>query len=227
MRTLIIIHGWAYSIAPWEKTVAQLRKRGIAVEQLHVPGLTIPTEHAWTIEEYVAWLHEQLAGRKDIVVLGHSNGGRIAMHYLAQYPRAFSQLILLNAAGLYYPAEVLSWRRRLARCLAKIGKPLGRIPLVKKAFYRLIKSDYGHAPRHMQQTLTNMLESDKHFNPELVKVDKLFMLWGRNDRVTPIGMGRKLQQQLQGARLREFDEWGHAPYITHPDELARAIEEVL
>ena len=44
MKTLYIIHGWAYSIEPWQQTVDWLRENGVDVKQLRVPGLTEPSD---------------------------------------------------------------------------------------------------------------------------------------------------------------------------------------
>ncbi len=227
MKTLLIIHGWTYTIEPWTKVVASLKDRGVEVEQLRVPGLTEESSKVFTIEDYVQWLDKKLAGRKDVAVLGHSNGGRIALNYLTKNPDGFKQLILLNSAGIYYPPQAKSLKRRIARVLAKIGKPLAKLPLLRKVFYRLIGSDYGRAPENMKQTLSNMLESDKVFDASLVKTSKISILWGEDDQVTPIGMGKKLHQQLKGSSWRQFADWKHAPYITHPEQLTEAILEVL
>lgn len=227
MKKLIIIHGWTYTIEPWTKTVELLQRAGVEVEQLRVPGLTEPSNKVWTVDDYVEWLREELAGHQNVVVLGHSNGGRIAMNYLAKYPSSFEQLILLNSAGIFYKPEAMSLKRRVARVVAKIGKPLAKLPLVRKVFYRIIGSDYGRAPENMKKTLSNMLESDKQLDLSQVKVDKIDILWGKDDQTTPVGMGRVLHGGLAGSSLQEFSDWRHAPYITHPEELAEAILEVL
>ena len=41
---LYIIHGWTYTVAPWEKTLELLEKKNVDVEMLHVPGLTTRSE---------------------------------------------------------------------------------------------------------------------------------------------------------------------------------------
>ena len=40
--TLYIIHGWTYTTEPWNGTIAALKKAGINVKMLNVPGLTSP-----------------------------------------------------------------------------------------------------------------------------------------------------------------------------------------
>ena len=36
MKKLYIIHGWTYTVKPWEKTLSLLRKKGVKVEMLNV-----------------------------------------------------------------------------------------------------------------------------------------------------------------------------------------------
>lgn len=222
-KTLYIIHGWTYSIEPWTSVVSILRTKGIEVKQLRVPGLTAESDTVWTIEEYVEWLHSELHDAKNPIVLGHSNGGRISLNYLKKYPRSFKKLILLNAAGINVSNEKISMKRKLFRIAAKVAKPLKYIPIVRKVVYRLIGgSDYDRAPAHMKKTLHNMLESDKLLDLSDMQTP-VSILWGVNDPITPLVQGKKMAALLPRARMHEYEGWAHAPYITHPNELAAAI----
>lgn len=226
-KTLYIIHGWTYSIEPWTAVVSLLRTKGIEVKQLRVPGLTAESDAVWTIDGYVEWLHEELAGVKNPIILGHSNGGRISLNYLKKYPGSFSKLILLSAAGINVSNEKVSLKRKLFRIAAKVAKPLKYIPIVRKVAYRLIGgSDYDRAPAHMKKTLHNMLESDKSLDLSDIETP-VSVLWGVNDAVTPVAQGRKMAKLLPHATLHEYEGWAHAPYITHPNELAAAIIEAM
>ena len=84
--TLYIIHGWTYTVSPWEKTIADLEKKGLKIEMLHVPGLTSPSKKVWTIEEYVKWADRHIPDGS--VALGHSNGGRILLNLCSKIGRA-------------------------------------------------------------------------------------------------------------------------------------------
>lgn len=223
MKKLYIIHGWTYSIEPWTATVSILRTKGIEVKQLRVPGLTAESPKEWNIDGYVEWLKGELKGDKHPVVLGHSNGGRISLNFLVKYPGRIDRLILLNSAGVYEHDKRVSLRRTTFRMLAKLLKPLKYIPLVRKVVYRVIGgSDYDRAPAHMKRTLHNMLESDKRL--ELDGIDTpTAILWGEKDAITPLGQGQKMARQLPNASIKTFKDWGHAPYLTHPNELAAAI----
>lgn len=223
MKKLYIIHGWTYSIEPWTATVSILKTKGVDVKQLRVPGLTQESSAIWDIDGYVEWLHKELAGDKDFVVLGHSNGGRISLNYLKKYPGSFKKLILLNAAGINVSNQKISLKRRVFKIGAKILKPLKYIPIVRKVLYKLIGgSDYDNAPVNMKKTLDNMLSSDKNLDLSDMETPTS-VLWGKNDQITPLAQGRKMARDLPNATITEFDGWAHAPYITHPVELAEAI----
>ena len=222
MKTLYIIHGWTYTVEPWEKTIEILRdKYDIEVKMLHVPGLTEQSQKVWTINDYVRWAKRELPDQA--VVLGHSNGGRILMNLAVKHPKKLYHLILLNSAGVYEK----SFKRNILHVLSKIFGIFKRIPILRKVFHKIIgASDYSHAPENMKKTLANMHESDKNLNPSRIKV-KTSILWGENDQITPLRQGKKLHELIKNSTFSSSEKWRHAPYIDDPKGLAKAINEVL
>ena len=221
MIDLYIIHGWTYTVEPWAKTLAALKQNGINVKMLNVPGLTAPSDKVWTIDGYVKWADENIPD--GAIALGHSNGGRILLNLCRQKPDKLKYLILLNSAGVYEP----SVKKRLVTLAAKIGKPLRKIKIIDKIFHRLTGStDYAKAPDNMKKTLQNMLMSDQNLN--LAKIStKTVILWGKKDTITPPRQATKLYETLPNAELKFYANWTHAPYISNPDELARALTNLI
>ena len=78
MIDLYIIHGWTYTVKPWEKTLALLKEAGFNVKMLRVPGLTEKSDKEYTIDDYVAWADSEIPD--GAIALGHSNGGRILLN---------------------------------------------------------------------------------------------------------------------------------------------------
>jgi len=226
-KKLYIVHGWAYSLEPWQETVDTLKALGVEVVQLKVPGLTEPSDEVWTIDMYVDWLKGQFDSDVKPVVLAHSNGGRIALNFLTKHPSGISRLILLNSAGMYDSSTFMLLKRKLGAGLAKVFRVLKRVPLAKKVVYKLLGArDYDRAPDNMKQTLQNMISSDKNLDISGLK-GSTSLLWGLKDQETTITNGRKINGLIEGSSLREFENWGHAPYRTHPKELAGAIIEAM
>jgi pimeloyl-ACP methyl ester carboxylesterase len=217
MADLYIIHGWTYTVDPWEKTIAELRKNGISVKMLNVPGLTEASNKEFTIDDYVKWADQQIPD--GAIALGHSNGGRILLNLCSKKPEKLKYLILLDAAGIYEPTI----KKKIVTNLAKIGKPLKNIPIVDKVFHKITGStDYSKAPANMKVTLSNMLESDKLL--DLSKVEtRTFILWGKKDTTTPPRQATAMYERLPNAELKFYANWTHAPYISNPDELALAL----
>ena len=217
MADLYIVHGWTYTIEPWKKTVTTLRKNGISVKMLSVPGLTEESKKEWTIDDYVKWANSEIPD--GAVALGHSNGGRILLNLCTQKPGKLKYLILLDSAGIYEP----SVRKRMVEKIAKFGRPLKKIKIIDKIFHRLTGStDYSRAPENMKITLANMIESDKSLDLSKVTT-KTFILWGKKDTTTPPRQATEMYEKLPNAELKFYANWTHAPYISSPDELARAL----
>lgn len=221
MADLYIIHGWTYTVEPWKNTLAMLRDNGINVKMLHVPGLTEKSDKVFTIEDYVDWADKNIPD--GAIALGHSNGGRILLNLCAKNPEKLKYLILLDAAGIYEPSA----KKKIVEKVAKIGKPLKKVPIIDKAFHKITGStDYSRAPENMKQTLANMLASDKDLDFSKVQT-KTFILWGKKDTTTPPRQATAMYEKLPNAELKFYANWTHAPYISSPDELARALTALI
>ena len=221
MADLYIIHGWTYTVEPWKNTLKILRDNGVSVKMLHVPGLTEKSDKVYTIDDYMKWADENIPD--GAIALGHSNGGRILLNLCADNPEKLKYLILLDAAGIYEPSA----RKKIVERVAKIGKPLKKMPLVDKAFHKITGStDYSRAPENMKQTLANMLESDKNLDFGKVTT-KTFILWGKKDTTTPPRQATAMYEKLPNAELKFYASWTHAPYISSPEELARALTTLI
>ena len=227
IKKIYIIHGWTYSIKPWTPVVSILKSRGYKIVQLKVPGLTTKSTNVFTIKDYVNWLNGEIGNEDKPIVIGHSNGGRIALNYLNKYPASFSKLILIGSAGVFDDKPKISLKRRIFKILSHTFHPLAQFPLVRKVVYKILGvKDYNLAPTNMKKTLSNILESDKELKIQYRDVPT-FLIWGEKDQDTPLSHGKEMQNKIKGSKLIIQKEWGHAPYITHPYELANTLTEIL
>lgn len=218
---LYIIHGWTYTVEPWTRTLLLLKEQGFNIRMLRVPGLTEPSNKVFQIEDYVKWADRNIPD--GAVALGHSNGGRILLNLCANKPGKLKYLILLDSAGVYEASA----KKKVVASLAKIGKPLKKIPIVDKAFHKITgTTDYSKAPENMKQTLVNMLDSDKNLHIDGIST-KTFIFWGKKDTTTPPRQATAIYEKLENAELKFYKNWTHAPYISDPEGLARALGNLL
>ncbi len=221
MADLYIVHGWTYTVEPWRKTIEILRENGLSIKMLRVPGLTEESNKVFTIDDYVKWANKEIPD--GTIALGHSNGGRILLNLCAKKPEKLKYLILLDSAGIYEPTT----KKKIVEKLAKLGKPFKKIPLIDKVFHRVTGStDYSKAPENMKETLKNMLASDKDLDFSKVTTNT-FILWGKKDTTTPPRQATAMYEKLPNAELKFYANWTHAPYISSPEELARALTNLV
>jgi pimeloyl-ACP methyl ester carboxylesterase len=222
-----IVHGWTYSLDKWAPFCEQLRAAGHEPVQLRVPGLTAPSDKVWDMDGYVAWLDGELKGEPAPVVIGHSNGGRIALSYIQRHPGRIQQLILMDSAGVAH--QELRSQAKLAtlRGLSKLGKPLTKVPYARKLVYKVIGAqDYRNAPPNMKRTMQNMLDANKRIDFKQVDIP-VALIWGRDDTQTPLGDGQIMQRELPQASLSVIDGARHAPFFTHTQETVQLVLKAL
>lgn len=223
MKQVFIIHGWTYSLDKWTDISGQLKAGGIDPILLKVPGLTEPSGKVWDIDGYIDWLDTQLKGAENPILIGHSNGGRIALSYIQKHPGRIKQLVLIDSAGLPHDEFIPRARLRTLRFISRAGKLFGRVPIVKRVFYKLIgASDYNNAPENMKLTMRNMLAADRLIDYSRIKLP-VTIIWGRDDSITPLKDGRKLHDLIKDSELHVIDGARHAPQATHSEEVAAII----
>lgn len=221
MKTLYILHGWSFrNIEPWQEVKKALKGFGIDAKLICLPGfdLSKSDQKSYDVKDYLAFIKTQLP--KGAIALGHSNGGRLLLNLMSEDPHFLKAAILLNSAGIYE----YSRKKQLIQRAAKTFSFLKRVPLLRKIVHRITGSDYGHAPKNMQKTLTNMLSSDQKLQLQHIQTP-VRIIWGEDDRTTPLRQGQKLNQLLPKSNLRVISGWDHTPYFKHPAQLAKVIAE--
>lgn len=226
-QKLYIIHGWTYKPEPWKEVIAELKqKHKIDAELLRVPGLGTKSDEIYTIDDYAKWATKQIP--KGSIALGHSNGGRILLNMLCQNGSDYLKgLILLDSAGIYEP----SLKNELMRKMSKAFALLKKSKLARKIVHKVLGvHDYNDAPENMKKTMTNMLDSDKTLDISGIKT-KTMIIWGTNDRMTPLRQGQKMHELLKNSQLTIKDGWRHSHYLQNvsetADEIAKQYKELV
>ncbi len=221
---IYIVHGWTYSTQKWQPLIDLLKKAGFDPIMLHVPGLTAESDKVWDVPAYVDWLNQQTSREtQPFALMGHSNGGRLGMAFALQYPERLKHLILIDSAGIYHNEPMLQLKRLLFGRVAKAGKAFADSPKLRAALYKIARAqDYRDAPPNMRATMVNLHEADKTLPINEVTVPTT-IIWGREDKVTPLDDGRQLANLISGSQLEIIDGARHTPPYTHPEEVGRIV----
>ncbi len=228
MKKVIILHGWTYSTEKYETINELLKAKGLKTSILKVPGFTkkLYTDKAWNLDDYINWLKQILDKEKEkVTLIGHSNGGRIALNFAVKYPQKLSNLILIDSAGIYHNELAIRLKRLFFGTLAKIGKKLTSSEKLRSLLYKMTgERDYRNASSHMRKTMVNLMKSDMSLNLEKVNVPTL-IIWGEKDKTTPLSDGILLNRLIKNSKLEIIKDAHHSPHFTNAQEVAKIIYE--
>lgn len=237
---LLCLHGWGGSKDSFTELREALKGTAIDILTPDLPGFGIEAEptHPFTNDDYADWvLHwleknapSTLSPESQLLLLGHSHGGRIAIKLTAGNRLPVSHLFLCASAGIRRPRHI---KRIIGLMLAKTGKFFLSIPgmkhlqpLGKKFLYRLVRvHDYEKASPIMRDTLINVTEED--LRPLLPAVQvPTDIFWGTEDRMTPLADGTIMQRKIAGSHLHVYEGIRHNVHRERARDIAAVIKAV-
>lgn len=225
----VIIHGWTTKPDTWLPLVKWLAAVKIQAVVLKVPGLSAPLQKAWNLEDYVVWLNSKIDKLgQPVNIIAHSNGGRIALSFARQHPEKIAKLVLIDSAGLPRREMSLRIKRSVFKTLATLGKKVSSNPKLRKLLYKIARErDYLEASPVARQTMAHLLSSDDQFNTvDTISVNSL-IIWGRQDKATPVKDAYVLGSILKPSRTHVIDDAGHSPHRTHTEAVGKSIADFI
>lgn len=230
-RSIVLLHGWSGSSESLLPLGKDLQNKGYNVFVLDLPGFggtTLP-EKPYTMSDFVAAICNFLVANKieKPILAGHSFGGKIALKLCAENAYPVSGLVAIAASGI---KPLPSLKKKLVTRLAKIGGLLKKIPLsgiftepARKLFYKLAvrEQDY-YKSGALRETFVNVVNEHLDDVVGAIKVPVL-LLWGEQDRATPLWMGQRLQELIPGAVLRTVPGAQHNLPKVSPEIVADLI----
>jgi pimeloyl-ACP methyl ester carboxylesterase len=233
---VVVLHGWGASVETVASIVTALAPVA-AVHALDLPGFgeSDPPPEPWGVQEYRDFTTRFLdaLGIECAAIVGHSNGGRIALAMAAadrgaQAPRV-KRLLLIDSAGIR-PKRTLSYYGKVG--MAKVGKHAARrlgAPgerLRDALLDRAASADYAAASPAMRATLVRLVNSDLRGLMPDVGVPTL-LIWGSSDQATPLSDARQMERLIPDAGLVVFEGAGHYSYLDEPGRFARIARHFL
>ena len=223
---VLALHGWGRRGSDFAQAL-----HGFSFVALDLPGFgaTPAPEVATGAAGYARAIEPVLSELPDRVVLvGHSFGGRVAVHLAAWYPERFKGVILsgvplIRRQPVRRPPVVF----RLARWLDRLG--LIPAPTIERLRRRYGSADYRAAEGVMRQILVTTVNESYEEQLAALRVP-VALLWGAEDNEVPVSVAEHAAELLRtaGADVKLVVEAGvghHLP-ISSPATLHRAVQEM-
>lgn len=176
-------------------------------------------------------------------VIGHGLGGAVAITLAARHPELVSRLVLVDCLCFDAPLDLRRrvallplvggfvlkqlWGRATFRAVLRDSVLPGRegLPIDKIDRYY----DSFNAPSSRGSALATLRATiDTRSVGALTAriAAPTLVVWGRNDRMFPAGIGQRLSRQIRGAGFELMDA-GHAPHEERPDEFSAIVTRFL
>ncbi|MFI3252340.1 MAG: alpha/beta hydrolase [bacterium] len=195
------MHGWGATKETYDKVVEHLQEN-FCCYQIDLPGFGESTiDKSLSLDEYTNILREFILKENILnpIIIGHSFGGRIAINYASLYD--IKQLVLIDSAGV----RTFKLNVYLKIKLYKMCKKL-------KIKNNLGSTDYKNSNQLLKGTMNKIVPIDLREKMKLVHCDTL-ILWGENDKVTPLKEGRIIKKTIKNSSLIVIPKAKHFPYI--------------
>ncbi|GIV60726.1 alpha/beta hydrolase [Rhodocaloribacter litoris] len=237
---VLLLHGWG-SRAALMRPVAEALSDRYRIYNPDLPGHghSPPPPEPWGVPEHAALVQALITGEMNppVTIVGHSNGGRIAL-YLASDPDTaplVRRLVLVSPSGI---TPRRTWRYHARRALARTLKaPFELLPaplsdhgldwlrhsLVWKA---LGSSDYRALDGVMRGTFVKTVNCHLDDRVHRITVPTL-IFWGDRDTAVSREQMTLLETRIPDAGLVVLEGAGHYGYLDDPDTFIAATRYFL
>ena len=246
--TVVMLHGFTGSKENWYPVAKRLEGRYRLVvpdlpgwgqsERLRGEDYGFSAE----AERAAAFLREVSPGQP-VVLLGHSMGGGIVPLVAARHPELVSRVGLLAAAGVrfrdnQFGKDVLAGHnpfgvedaRTLQRYLDILFGSREAQPFIPWPVSEIVIARRRHDARFEQSVLDRIGRSAERFAPGAAARDvrqPALLLWCRQDRVIDASAMDLFAVAMPQARKVLLEGCGHMSLMEQPDNVARAIEQLI
>ena len=228
---IIILHGLMGGLSNFDGVANYFPKKGYKVVMPELPIYAYSLLKT-NVKAFAKFVHGfvQHKGFDEVILLGNSLGGHIALVTAKLHPEITKALILTGSSGLYEKAMGDTYPRKGDyEFIKKKAQEVFYDPEV--ATLEIVDDVFATVNDRMKliKTLTIAKSAIRHnMAKDLPKMKMpVCLIWGKNDNVTPPDVAEEFHELLPDSDLYWIDKCGHAAMMEHPDEFNRIMDEWL
>ena len=243
---ILLLHGFGASLQAWDDWTPALEKN-LRVLRIDIPGfgLSGPAVNqdysdAADVARVIAVM-DQL-GVQQVIVAGHSMGGRIAWNLAAAHPERVSQLVLISPDGFPDPNAKSDKTYEVPALLGLLPYSLPKWALRMGGVAPAFADDSQLTPQMMQRyhdmmlapgvrtALLERMRQTRNSAPvsrlQSIKVPTL-LLWGEKDAFIPVSNAQDYLKAMPQAKLVTLPGVGHVLHEEAPQVSVQLVTEFL
>jgi len=248
-QPLILLHGFMGHAHVWDNLALRFQScyHVIALDQRGHGESDWSKDRAYTLDDHFSdiSLFMKKLSLENIVLAGHSMGGRHALMYAACAPYSVDRLILIDAR-LSHDQNSSQALRELLRTFPLEARSLQEVVRAIRSIYPFLSGDISyHLAKHgyrrghngyyiprYDTTMTQLSESTGHTTEDLwpfldTITCPVLIMRGTGSRFLSREVFQQMHRHLPKAELKEIPASTHMPVQENPDVSYRIIEDFL
>lgn len=211
MKTIIVLHGWRHSRDQWEDFKNALAEDAKVIT-FDLPGFGVEPKppFAWGIPEYKEWAKKKIEEVRDdneVILLGHSFGGRIAGLIASERPSWLKALVLYGSPSIRRPSIKIKFKIKVAKVMKRLGL---KTKIVRPHSDLQIADESG-----MGDILRKIIEFDMTKELPMISVPTL-LVWGKHDVPVPLRIANEIHSLIPDSKLIIMENVGHNAHMENP-----------
>ena len=230
-RQLVLLHGWANSLTDLSDLFKNLAKE-FDVTAIDLPGFGASQNPItdWGLSDYASFLAKfcRKLNLQPYALVGHSNGGAIAIKAVTSDQIKTEKLVLISSSGIRGDQKT---RLSLIKVVTKTAK-IASSPLPKSTrnklrhrLYKTVGSDL-MTDEHLSASFKKIVSEDLRDEARKIKQPTL-LIYGEDDDQTPLTYGRIYHKLIKNSTLEIITGAGHYIQKDHAPEVVKLMREFL
>lgn len=229
-EVVLLLHGLFGALSNWEGVVNRFSQNYRVIIPM-LPIYDMPIREAG-LEGLRKFIEEFVAMKKleNMMIMGNSLGGHIALVYTLKNPDKVKKLILTGSSGLFEDGMGGSYPKRgnYEYIRERVAYTFYDPTVATKELVDEVFETTNSIPKCLR--IVAIAKSAQRHNmandiPN-IKAPTL-LVWGLNDTITPPAVGHEFNRLIPNSTLRFVDKCCHAPMMEHPEKFNTLVENFL
>lgn len=227
---LLLLHGLFGALSNWDGVVNHFSKKyRVVIPMLPIYEMPIREAGLDGLRKYV----EDFVLAKnldDMIIMGNSLGGHIALMYILKNPAKVRKLILTGSSGLFEDSMGGSYPKRgnYEYIRERVSYTFYDPAVATKELVDEVFETTNSIPKCLRIVAIAKSAQRNNMADEIqnIKIPTL-LAWGLNDTITPAMVAHEFNRLIPNSELKFFDKCSHVPMMEHPEKFNKILENFL
>ncbi|GCC51177.1 alpha/beta hydrolase [Chryseotalea sanaruensis] len=227
---LLLLHGLFGALSNWEGVTNRFSKNFRVIIPM-LPIYEMPIREAGIdglrkfVEEFVA-----LKNLNDMIIMGNSLGGHVALAYTLKNPDKVKKLILTGSSGLFEDSMGGSYPKRgnYEYIKERVAYTFYDPKVATKELVDEVFETTNSIPKCMRIVAIAKSAQRHNMATDIPNIKApTFLVWGLNDTITPPIVAHEFNRLIPNSTLQFIDKCSHAPMMEHPEKFNELVEDFM